>query len=498
MALTDKFPNGKIKLEVILDLLSIYPFVKDGDTYSMFPADEYLISKDITGTEETSVKKLLQDLTLDEREQLLKLLRQAGILADNQYISNTIFSGTSGYLFNPLISTRVGECKYSITEPVFFKGLPEQRIELWNQILNFIGGVAQYDLPLQETDLQQFANKEKRSFFQISQAEINTLAKNAKIPKAEIEEKIKEATEFKEIQPVEIVKQKDINKYEYGFLINPPSAYDIDNTDDKTQIAEYFKRVSDLLNRGKDIKYYLALHDICSEYGTSYLNNLPLTEFIKRATGKSSEQMRQRDRIEATKCLLYFNNYQIRIPLKKTSKPLKKKDKRGKSLFEVTVDYAFIRLFELDRATLRAVIAEDGKVIQNATFKTISGRFKFPTNTIGHYYPKAIFKLSINEEERIKLALQMFISANRKSQQDVIKKSEINFSDYPIQWQRITWIEKAGLKETNETKKAIANQQLKNTFEKLKEVGIIKKHYPENIPNNDNSIITVWLADIEN
>jgi len=58
----------------------------------------------------------------------------------------------------------------------------------------------------------------------------------------------------------------------------------------------------------------------------------------------------------------------------------------------------------------------------------------------------------------------------------------------------LTWIEKAGLLETNKIKAHEANRLLQETFERLIQIGVILEYLPEKLPLKDSARISVYLA----
>ena len=257
------------------------------------------------------------------------------------------------------------------------------------------------------------------------------------------------------------------------------------------QFVSFIKIISDPLSK----KYYLALWKIAGRRGMPVFSGLKVSDLIKEATGKTTNQIRQRDRQLATKFLIAWNRIMLKVYTGITKKPHRV---GKKTYFRVIRDYQYTKLINLVKGTDEEIIDDKGKIIETATIKKIYGTLPFNTQAIGGHIPEKVLLLTGDEGERIDLTLDIWIRANQLHKSRFLlankKKTYTNpdFKDKKISWTRAEWIKHAGKVKTDKINKTRANEMLLADFARLKELEIISD-YPINISSNDDEIIAIML-----
>lgn len=294
-------------------------------------------------------------------------------------------------------------------------------------------------------------------------------------------------------------KEKSVFDDRYGYLnymLERQQTLKIKVADIKNLTIDDIYKILDKEIKGhKNYRYYLALWLYANEKGIRHFTDVSANQIIQMATGKTSKQIRQRDRIDFTESLLSWNNerYITQTDRKYVGK------KNGKNIYEETDTVKYIKLFDIDELTLSQVVDEDGKVIKNKTLKKFSGRFSellVNERIKGAYIPKSVLKLTGNESARFFLSLSIWQTANcRHNALESLETALKSFSIKKIDWDRARWIKEASLSVTDNENPAKANSDLLNTFKRLKELNIIAD-YPHVISVNNDSIISISLPDL--
>jgi len=243
-------------------------------------------------------------------------------------------------------------------------------------------------------------------------------------------------------------------------------------------------------------KYYLALLKIASEKRLPIFHNLKAVEIIKLATGKTSSQIRQRDRVQLTNALRAWNMIQLKVLKEKNVSTSRR---NGKKMKLEESKYIYTKLFNLNEEVVESVTdPETGQIIEDATIKEISGYLPIDFKMIGAYIPEGIFKLDA-KGNRINLAFSIWRRANQVSWSKRIDTQERyhppNFKMNPVRWDRKKWIQEADLTHTDSMNKTMANKLLLETFKEFRELGIIQS-YPTELSLNDDEKITIYLPDV--
>ncbi len=250
---------------------------------------------------------------------------------------------------------------------------------------------------------------------------------------------------------------------------------------------EFVKKVGEL-NNARVIQVFLALWAHVQGQKNIRFYDTPVSDILKLiVTSKAKVNFTTQQRRDITKALELLHQIKVNI-----SYPAKRVDNKGKEK-AVMVEDRDLKIFHMSRVEY-AVKKEyqglpqdqinkdqhcDTSVINRFSGQLIPGN-EHLMGQRAHIYVGALARLDVSKD-RNAMVLGYHLATRFNQELDKGK---------PLSWDRRSIIDMCQYQKTNKTKPAVATQQIKNVFEKLKSIGVIGEY--KGLTNIDTDFVLLY------